>query len=167
MYTYQRTQLGGSPESGLRDRTILSATYSFNRQVPPNVIEEVSERCWLRYTRKLVGNNPVDYRYEETKGLAWFITEVLGYQEINPKSNDNLKRDFQRGQERVEVAVKRGFFSLEIKLGSAIKLKSEARGHQPLQEMIDLQAIDDFIRFGKTDYRREQEPERELAQTAS
>jgi hypothetical protein len=169
MYIYNHSQIGGSTESDCPDRTILTATYSFDRQVPPNAIGGVSERCWLRYTEKLVGNNPADYRYEETKGLAWFITEVLGYQELNPKSNNILKREFQRGQEKVEVAVKRGFFSLDIKLGSAIKLKSEARGHQPLEGMIDLQAIDDFVRFGKTDYRREpeQESQRELVQTAS
>lgn len=153
MYNYlydPQLRSGNTPNSKYTNKTVLNAIFLFGKEVPPNKRKEIKERYSL------------DSRT---------IKDESG---ILRKDLSSLNRYLQKNEgaklSRREVPVGREYFRrrttftitpLLFRLG--FKLREEATGQLPLDEMIDLKALNHFVLTGETNYREKQEQEKKVS----
>ncbi len=141
MYSYTCQYLlksGNSPNahSLYKNETILTAVFSFDKEVPKIQRAEVKKRCSLKETTKKL--SPGHYSIEESP-LDAFMKRTLLYQ---PNWSELLIGKQYYG--------KKEFVTITPFLwGLGFHLKSEASGPMPLEEMISLEAINEFVLTGK------------------
>jgi hypothetical protein len=135
-YLYQS---GSTQDSRYQHKTILTAVFSFDQEVPPNRRAEVKKRCSLRdFSRPCcIDGGQLDS----------FMRETLHYQPSN------------RGLSRGELYFShRGIIRITPHLwGLGFNLRSEMGGQIPLEQMIiSLNAINKFVLTGKISPRIEE-----------
>ena len=131
-YLYQS---GSTSESKYGHKTILTAIFSFN-EVSRNEITQVRERCSINSRSEKTF--PGHYKTKEGP-LDEFLKETLQYQ---PNASYLLGgKEYFGSREVVRI--------IPFLWGLGFKLKSEAQCQLPINEMINLRAINEFIRTGK------------------
>lgn len=135
-YNYQYSSKGGShPKVDYENITLLKATFLFGNEIPTNIRRDVKERLKILRKEKILG---VTYPREHVP-LNRFITSSLDYRE---SCADLLfSREFFRNREVIRIR------PLLFRLG--FKLVSEAIGRLPLEQMIDLDSLNQFVLTGK------------------
>lgn len=138
-YNYQYQLRSGNSRNGkYKHETVLTATFLFGSEVPPSKRKETKERCRI-YS---IEQGPLDR----------FITENLGY--MHDYRNIFMGELYRGPREILTVT------PLLFRLG--FKIKSEARGHLPLEEMISLDALNHFVLTGESTITKEQNQIKEL-----
>ena len=140
MYNYKHDPIlqgGSDPDAYSKNDTVLTATFSFGKEVSPNQKKEIERRCSLFTMRKKLSKN----HYEIFQGLLHeFITNTLGYAEES-RANPMFGRAYLGSNELLKVS--------SVLFCSGFKLKSTAEGYLPLEEMVDLKALNNFVLTGE------------------
>ncbi len=122
-YIYQS---GSAPHNKYQNKTILTARFSFDEEVPRNQRAEVKKRLSL--------DNSM-----EGETLDRFMKTTLNYQ---PCYSDLFRgKEYFGKREVVKI--------IPFLWGLGFKLVSEADGQLPFEEMIHLKALKDFVLTGK------------------
>lgn len=137
LYNYQyQLRSGNSHDVQYDNTTVLTATFLFGGQIPPSMRKEVRERCKTA-TRMIKDESGVS-----CQDLGPFNKYLKEHEGARFAGRDTLfGREYYRHRSQVTIT------PLLFRLG--FKLREEAIGHLPLEEMINLNALNHFVLTGE------------------
>ncbi|MEK6859390.1 MAG: hypothetical protein AABX54_01115 [Nanoarchaeota archaeon] len=144
-FNYQyRLKSGTAHNAKYEHTTVLTATFLFGQEITPLERKEVKERCRTshRSVNKTLLNN---YLFEKEGACFEYADRLFGRAYYTRKSTFTIT-------------------PLPFRLG--FKLRQEVSGHLPLEEMINLSALDRFVRTGENPNQEQKTEPQEQKQTA-
>ena len=131
-FKYNYNHQGGSyPYVSSKNETVLTATFSFGKETSPNQIKEVEKRC--RISARL-------RKIQMGGSIHEFIVNTLGYVE-ELRENPLFGRGYLGKRELLKVT--------PVLFGLGFNLKSTTEGYTPLEEMIDLGVLNEYVLTGE------------------